>query len=483
MSDTIHAFTDDALGNDDATAMAERLRRGDVTARELTDAAIERAEKMDPILHGIEYRDYDRARQDANRAVNGFFAGVPTWIKDNADLAGAPTGHGSRAVRRVPAERHGVFVRQLLSTGLIGLGKSTLPEFGLNASTEFPEQPPTSNPWNPRYSCGASSGGSAAMVAAGVVPIAHANDGGGSIRIPAACCGLVGLKPTRSRLVDSEASRALPVNIVCDGVVTRSMRDTANFMAAAEQYRKARRMPAIGRVEGPGQRRLRIGLITDSITGHPTDADTRETVEQAGRILHSLGHHIEPMKAPVPPMFINMFAHYWRFLAFSMKKGGRFMTGPGFDPSQVDGLTEGLYRRYLTSFYHTPWVLPGLQMTRRAYARTLNRLGLDAVLSPTLAHKTPELGYLSPNVPFDELFERLIRYVSFTPLANASGAPALSLPMGLTDDNLPVGVHLSGHHGDERTLLELGFALEQAHGWPQIQEAAGASASAAAQTA
>lgn len=483
MSNAIHAFTNDALGTDDATALAERLRRGEVTARELTDAAIERAEKVDPVLHGIEYRDYDRAREEANRSVDGFFGGIPTWIKDNADLAGAPTGHGSRAVRRVPAKRHGVFVRQLLSTGLIGLGKSTLPEFGFNASTEFPEQAATCNPWNTRYSCGASSGGSAAMVAAGVVPIAHANDGGGSIRIPAACCGLVGLKPTRSRLVDSEASRSVPVNIISDGVVTRSMRDTANFLAAAEQYRPARKMPAIGRVEGPGNRRLRIGLVTDSITGHPTDAATRETVEKTGQVLHSLGHHIEPMKAPVPPVFIDMFAHYWRFLAFSMKKGGRFVAGPGFDPSQVDGLTEGLYRRFLKTFYQTPWVLPALQLTRRSYARTLNRLGLDAVLSPTLAHTTPELGYLSPNVPFDELFERLMQYVSFTPLANASGAPALSLPMGLTDNNLPVGVHLSGHHGDERTLLELGFALEQAHGWSRIENTTAATTDNAARTA
>lgn len=201
----------------------------------------------------------------------------------------------------------------MLSQGYICLGKSTLPEFGFNASTEPAQGDPTRNPWNLDYSCGASSGGAAALVAAGVVPIAHANDGGGSIRIPAACCGLVGLKPTRGRVVDNDAARDLPVNIISDGVVTRSVRDTAGFLAYAESWFKNRKLPAIGHVQGPPSgRQLRIGLVLDSINGHPpTDPETRLTVEQTARYLEKLGGHI------IEPWMCRSPAHFRMTLRFT----------------------------------------------------------------------------------------------------------------------------------------------------------------------
>src|SRR3954470_2375827 len=230
----VHAFGDDALGEHDAVALAELVRSGQVSGPELAAAAIERARAVDPALHAVarELLDPPRHSSDATAGLHG----VPTFVKDNTDLQGVPSNHGSEAFRARPARRDGVYTKQFLATGLSVIGKSRLPEFGFSATTEFQTEEPARNPWDTDFSVGASSGGSAALVAAGVVPIAHANDGGGSIRIPAACAGLVGLKPTRHRHIDGEQARHLPINMISEGVFTRSVRDTAAFFAAAEDH-------------------------------------------------------------------------------------------------------------------------------------------------------------------------------------------------------------------------------------------------------
>ncbi|MDF1821739.1 MAG: amidase [Alcanivoracaceae bacterium] len=463
----IHAFCDDALGDDDAVGLARRIAAGEVSIGEVAEAAIQRANQVDPVLRGIELATFEQALQAAKKPRSGVFAGVPTFVKDNTDLAGLPTNHGSAAVNAHPAKKHGRFARQYLSLGFSVLGKSTLPEFGFNATTEFEGRAPTCNPWNPAHSSGASSGGSAALVAAGVVPVAHANDGGGSIRIPAACCGLVGLKPTRGRLVDGEAARSLPINIIGEGIVSRSVRDQAHFFYGAEQYQPARSLPEVGLVEGPGTRRLRIGLVLDSITGEATCDETRAVVLEVARELEKLGHTVEEMPLPVSPRFADDFAIYWGMLAFLMGKFGKQVVSPDFDASRLDGLSRGLAALYRDNLWKTPAVLWRLRRTRDEYARQFPRY--DAVLSPVLAHTTPELGYISPAVPFDELFERLRKYVSFTPLNNTAGSPAISLPMGAAANDLPIGVQLAGAHGGERTLLELAYELEAARPFRRIQ--------------
>lgn len=462
---SVHVFTDDALGKDDATALARRIHNGEVSVSEVTRAAIARASKVEPVINSVVTDGYESAksqaeRLDANRpdANTAFFNGVPTFIKDNTDLTGLPTLHGSKAVPLNIASRTSPFASQLLAQGFLCLGKSTLPEFGFNATTEPAHLLPTRNPWNPAFSTGASSGGSAALVAAGVVPVAHANDGGGSIRIPAACCGLVGLKPSRGRLVDNDAASSLPINIVTDGIVSRSVRDTAHFMEQAERHFQRQGLPAIGTVSGPSDKRLKIGLVLDSITGHSTDDKTRQVVEATARTLEQQGHIIEPVAVPVNTSFPEDFALYWALLAFGMKINGKKITHPGFDKHQVDGLTNGLASMFKKQFYRLPAVLWRLKRSSQDYARAM--ADYDAVLTPVLGHTTPALGHLSPTVPFETLFDRLTRYVSFTPLANATGAPAISIPMGHTDDNLPVSVQLMGRYGGERTLLQLAFALE-----------------------
>ncbi|MGW4896060.1 amidase [Kitasatospora sp. NPDC004240] len=462
----IHAFGDDALGDHDAVALAASVRSGEVTPAELADAAVRRARLMEPELEAVAFASYERPRISP-AAAEGALYGVPTFLKDNVDLRGMPTGHGSAAFRARPARRDAGFAEQYLSTGVTVLGKSRLPEFGLNASTEFALGPPVRNPWLTSHSPGASSGGSAALVASGVVPIAHANDGGGSIRIPAACCGLVGLKPSRGRLVVNDQSRRLPIDIVVDGVLTRSVRDTAAFYAAAERHHRAPALPPIGLVEGPGRRPLRIGLVLDSPVA-ASDAATRRAVDATAARLEAMGHHVEPATLPFGEDFSRDFVQYWGLIAFLIAATGRLTIDPGFRAGLLDGLTTGLRRGFHRDFTRTPGVLRRLGRAREAYAGMFRRY--DAILSPVLAHVAPPLGHLSPNVPFDELIERLRRYVAVTPVNNVTGGPGISLPTGTADNGLPIGVHLSAAHGRERLLLELAFAVEADRPWRRIQD-------------
>lgn len=464
----LHAFADDALADHDATALAQLIRNKVISPREVLDAAIHRAQSVEPQLNAIELAVYRQALREASRPASGIFAGVPTFIKDNTDIKGLPTTHGSDAVNPRPAKQHGAFAKQFMAQGFVCLGKSRLPEFGLNASTEFMGHTPTRNPWHRDYSSGASSGGAAALVAAGVVPIAHANDGGGSIRIPAACCGLVGLMPTRGRMVDAESSRSLPVNIIGEGVVTRSVRDTAQFFAGAEHYYYNPKLPRLGLVEGPGKKRLRIGLAQHSITGDCPDEETRNTLYDTARLLASMGHHVQEITLKVGATFANDFSIYWGMLSYLVALFGKRVMSPEFDAASLDDLTKGLAGLYRKNMLKTPAVLYRLKKIQQDYARLFT--DVDVILSPVLVHTTPKLGYLAPGTSFDVLFDRLMKYVSFTPLNNVSGGPAISLPVGASTEGLPIAVHVSARHGDERTLLELAYEIEQARPWRRIQD-------------
>jgi len=475
----VHAFGDDALGDSDATEVAARIRRGEISTSEVAQAAVTRARKIDPQLEAIAFEGFEQGLEQARAPRRGVFSGVPTFIKDNVDVAGLPTGHGSAAVQRVRAPADSAFTTQFSDQGFVVLGKSRLPEFGLNASTEFKTGDPARNPWNPAYSCGASSGGAAVLVASGVVPIAHANDGGGSIRIPAACCGLIGLKPSRGRLIESEAASTLPVRIISEGVVTRSVRDTANFFAGMEQTWRNPKLPPVGLVEAPGKKRLRIGLVYDSITQQPTDAETRAAVQATAKLLESMGHRVEEMALPIAPTFPGDFTLYWGMLAWLLSSFGHRLIGPGFDATKLDNLTQGLAGHYRKHFVRTPLTLFRLRQVRFQYARMFR--DYDVLLSPVLSHTTPELGDLSPRQPFEPLMEKLLRYVAFTPLNNVAGSPGLTLPMGATRGGLPIGVHFSAATGAERTLLELAYEIEEAHPWRRIQDV-GVTATVAAGT-
>lgn len=442
----------------DAVGLAAAIAAGEISPREAVESAIARAEQVEPSLNALVVPDFERALDQADSPVTGVFAGVPTVIKDNTDVIGLPTRQGSETIPPTPAKADHPFTRWFRETGVVIIGKSSMPEYGFNATTEFAGKPPTRNPWNLEYSTGASSGGSAALVAAGVIPIAHANDGGGSIRIPAAACGLVGLKTTRGQVVDPIEAAKLPVNILTNGVVTRTVRDTAAFLAAAGG--------AV--VDGPASRRMRIGLLIDSNTGTPTDQETRAAVTDTARLFEKLGHEVVEVPVPVPDRIADDFSHYWGLLAFGMLRSGRRFFGPDFDPDKADAFTQGLAAQFRRQMWKTPRAIAGLRRTTKQYARAMDEPGIDAVLSPMLSHTTPRLGYLSPEVEFDELFRRLVAYNGFAPLHNASGAPAITVPATLTAEGLPIGIQLSARWGDEKTLLELAYELEAERPFPTL---------------
>jgi amidase len=464
----IHAFGDDALSDLDAVGLVDKLRAGDVSPHELVEAAIARLRAVNPALNGLAFDAFDRARAraDARRPYGGFFDGVPSFIKDNVAVEGMPTMQGTDAWDPHPMPADGAWARTFLSTGLIPLGKTQMSEFGFSASAEHPRIGPVRNPWNPDYTAGASSSGSAAFVAAGVVPIAHANDGGGSIRIPAACNGLVGLKPSRGRLpLDKETAR-MPLHLVANGVVSRSVRDTAAFFREAERVYRHPKLPAIGDITGPGRQRLRIAVCTKSIL-RDACPEIREQTLKSAALLEELGHTITEIDNPVPARFKDDFLMYWSFLAFSVVRGGRRMFGPSFDRSRLDNMTLGLDRIAARNLHRIPLAIRRLSASRRITQRLSETF--DAVLMPTLADVTPRIGHLDPTADYDQVMDRLLDWVLFTPLQNATGDPAISLPLGESASGLPVGVMISGVVGQEARLLELAYELEEARPFARIQ--------------
>ncbi|WP_300641397.1 amidase [Nocardioides sp.] len=461
----VHAFTDDALGTHDAVGLVEALHRGEVSAPEVVEAAVARTEAVDPALGAVAWRAYDRARAEARALRGGYFAGVPSFLKDNVDVEGLPTLQGTDAYVGRPASRDGDFARMYHATGLVTLGKTRLSEYGFNAAVEHPRLGPVRNPWDPDRTAGASSAGAAALVAAGAVPIAHANDGGGSIRIPAAVNGLVGLKPTRGRLAQDAMLRGQPVRIVSDGVVTRSVRDTAAFLRESEKVYRPLRLRPIGDITRPGRQRLRVAVSTSG-AGRTAGPDAIEATWRTARVLEDLAHHVEEVAAPVPDTFPDDFLLYWSVLAGALVAGGRRNHGRTFDKERLDPLTLGLARHARRNAHRVPGAIARLRRTTAISAQFHQRW--DVTLCPTLATATPPVGHLSPEPGFDQVMERLLEWVVFTPWHNASGDPAVSLPLATTPDGLPLGMMLGAGSGREALLLELAYELEQAVPFPTL---------------
>lgn len=456
MSERISAFADDALGSDDVVGLTQRMARGEVSAQELVDAATERARAVEGRLNAVVSWVDSPTAAGADTPL----AGVPTFIKDNEQLAGLPTREGSRATTDRPAAESSVWTSQFLALGATPIGKSTLPEFGLTSTTESLLTGATRNPWDPTRSVGGSSGGSAALVAAGVVPIAHANDGGGSIRIPAACCGLVGLKPSRGRIVDIPDIDRLPVNIIAQGVVTRSVRDTALYFAEAERLFRNPSLPPIGHVTHPGRRRMRIAVMTQGHPQLPTDPEVVAAVRGVGELCQDLGHEVEEIDFPYGEQVGIDFLRYWALLSYSIRRFGGRLFGEPFDPKLLEPFTLELARMFTTSAERIPGSIRRLRRFGAEYSAPFRTF--DVVLSPVLAHEPPPIGYLGPEVAPRTHLIRLLRYVSLTPLHNIAGAPAISLPLAMSRTGLPIGIHLAGDLGQERMLLELSLELEQA---------------------
>ncbi len=451
----ISTFGDDALGDLDTTALRKALADRAVSAKELREAALGRAEAAHLLNAVVTWLD-------APEDLDGPYAGIPTFIKDNENIAGYPTRYGSRATSDRAVHEDSRWVRQWRQLGFETLGKTTLPEFGLTASTECELTGATRNPWGLDHSVGGSSGGAAALVAAGVVPIAHANDGGGSIRIPAACAGLVGLAPSRGRLIAVEAMDQMPVKIVTQGVLTRTVRDTVEFYQQIARIHPVD-LPPIETPREPGP--LRIGMITSGINGLPVDAEVIAALEATARVCEDLGHIVEPITNPFGDQIAQDFLRYWSMLAFTLYRLGNQVYGD-FHSQRMEP-----FGRYLAKFFSGVAVgIPGsirrLRRFEQVYADSFGPF--HVLLSPTLATAPPRIGYLGPEVEPREHLLRLLRFASFTALQNVSGAPGISLPLAQSGDGLPIGMHFAAQIGQEQVLLDLAASLEQAVGWPTV---------------
>ena len=463
----LHTFTDDALGDLDAVGVAEAIADGELSATEAVAASIDRIEQVNGTLNAVALRMYDAARTLAEHPRRGYFSGVPTLIKDNVDLVGVPTQHGTDAYVATNARRTGDFAHMFLATGVVPVAKSQLTEYGFSGAAEHPRLGPVRSPWDTTRIAGASSAGSAALVAAGAVPFAHGNDGGGSIRIPASVNGLVGLKPSRDRVAQDAYFRLMPIRLVSDGVLTRTVRDTAAFLREAELIKPAPGLRPIGDIGGPSRRRLRIAVCT-AADGRSASPEVTDLTLKTARQLEELGHRVEEIAPPVPDGIGVDFITYWSMLAnLVIRSGG--LHGSTWDATRLDNLTIGLAHYSSRSVRRLPGAIRRLQQARVAGEEFHQTY--DVLLTPTVAAETPTIGHLDPTLDFEEVLERLMAWVAFTPWQNLTGQPAVSLPLQTTAAGLPQGMMFGAGNGREGLLLGLAYELEEAFGFARIQDA------------
>ncbi len=448
------------LTNLDAIATAQAIKNGDVTASEVVEAAIDRAEKANPLINAITTPYYDTARERAAQAGDGPWFGVPTFIKDLTHVIGQRTTYGSRGFANYIASTQSTLVSSIFASGMISLGKSATPEFGLTATTEPVQNGAARNPWNRNHSTGGSSGGAAALVSARVTPVAHASDGGGSIRIPASCCGVVGLKPTRGRMPTADRTEPRPLEVSEHGVESLTVRDTAAFLAMMEVETE---LGKVGLVEGPATARKKIAFHKNTSSGAAVDPEVAAVTDETARKLEALGHEVSEVRDPFDASVLQDFMIYWAAGAAQTISDWEKATGQKADYSTFEPFTYGLVEYYVARQSLVETAIGRLLSFERDYRAAF--ADVDLILSPVLAGPPPEIGYLSTTYAFPLVFERLSEYVAFTQYANISGAPAMSVPMGMSATNLPIGVQLAAAPGGERAILEVAYELEEAAPW------------------
>lgn len=445
----------DAIARLDGHGQAELVRRGEVAPSALAEAAILRIEAVDGALNSVAARAFGHARKAAAQADRAApMAGVPYLLKASLEYPGFPCEAGSRAKQGEVAARAFPLAQALDRAGMVPVGMSTMPEFGLNASGEALLYGPTCNPWDLSRSSGGSSSGAGAAVAAGLVPFATASDAGGSIRIPASNCGIVGFKPSRGWNVRARAFNLIDDILCSDGLYGRSMRDT---IWAARHLRPAEKGAAV-----PAGRKLRIALDLTGMDGSGPEAEVEAVVRRAAALCETLGHHVEEVSQPIDRAAMRAgFTTLWDYL------GGEIVDHYGERSAEVlEPWTLGLAERRSRV---TPELLTEAlaQVDRASAALAAFHQKFDLVLSPVTASVPPPLGHLAPTLPTDELFEALFGYVNYTPLHNMTGTPSISLPLFAGESGLPVGAMFSAAQGGDELLLGLGEELEVASPWAE----------------
>ncbi len=479
----------DEYRSHDATGLATLIADKEVTPEELLTLARDRAAAVNPRINAI-VREVPPALPTE---LSGPFAGVPFLIKDlSQDYAGLPTSAGSRALMSTPATEHAGVVRRWLDAGLVIFGKTNTPEFGAKGITEPEVWGPTRNPWNLRHSPGGSSGGSAAAVAAGIVPCAGASDGGGSIRIPAACCGLVGLKPGRGLVPTGPAVGESMHGAAVEGVVSRSVRDTAamlDVLAGGEPwgpYAPAVPPSSFASCVGADPGRLRIGVRVPTAINPQPHPDAFAAVEATVRTLTELGHQVEELpQAPFDDAALarDFLLTWFVYTAWELADTKR-RTGAGDDAFERDTLIlaalgratgsvdylDAVHRRHahtrrLTEFFETHDLL--LTPTLATPPPRIGQFDLPAALerASDVLIKTRTAGLLRFTKFVDDAVEQNLAWVPYTQLANLTGRPAISLPLHWTADGLPLGVQFVAPLAGEQTLIRLAAQLEEARPW------------------
>jgi amidase len=479
----------------DGLALADLVRKKEVTSSELCEEAIRRIEQVNPKVNAVIFSMYDIARKAVQSGLpEGPFAGVPFLLKDIIEeYAGVPLTMGSRAFRNYVPAQDSEMVARFRKSGVVILGKTNVPELGLLAVTEPELHGPTRNPWNTGHTPGGSSGGSAAAVASGMVPLAAGNDGGGSIRIPASCCGLFGLKPTRGRNPLGPMVGELWQGAVVSHVITRTVRDSAAMLdatqgpdAGAPYVTPPPERPYLQEIDrDPGS--LKIAFSTASPIGTPVHQECVKAVVETVKFLESLGHKVEEAQPDVNGKGVAMSYLTMCFgEVAAVFEDMKTVLGRRPTPSDVETLTWtiGLLGRTLSAGDFAKakreWGIAG-----RAMGRFHQKY--DLYLTPTLAFPPVRIGELQPK-PYerlamkvvnalglgiilkaaglvDQMAEASLTKTPFTQLANLTGQPAMSVPLHWTSDGLPVGVHFMAPFGDEATLFRLAAQLEKAVPW------------------
>ncbi|WP_460911577.1 amidase [Spirosoma areae] len=485
----------------DATALAELVRTGEVTPDELLETAIARAEAVNPQLNAIVTPLYDKGRAMAKQVPEGGpFRGVPFLLKDlEYEWAGTPMKSGSRGYQHYISETDSEVIKRLKRAGFVFFGKTNTPEFGLTPYTESTLYGPARNPWKPTHSPGGSSGGSAVAVAAGIVPAATATDGGGSIRIPASCCGLFGLKPSRGRVTLGPRFGELWNGAVIGHALTRSVRDSAGLLdviAGGPTYRPLAGDPyGIAPPERPFRNevdrepgKLRIAFSTQALmSAQPVDPECIKAVQETASLLERVGHTVEEVPLPYEKTIVTeaFFLNVLSETAGVLRELGDHLGRPvrrtdvelntwaqarlseGFSAGDVAyqkrrwntlnramGQLHETYDVFLTPTLPRPPIPIGTFQNKASEQRLLK-----------LVDSVGGLKYLKGSKLIDELAERSLAYISFTVITNMTGQPSMSVPLHWSSEGLPIGVMFAAKLGDEATLFRLAGQLEQERPW------------------
>jgi amidase len=459
----------------DATALAAAVRSGDLSARESVEQAIERIERLDGRFNVMVGQRFDEALAEVGRGLpDGPLTGVPTLVKSlGADVAGLPTTRGSRLFAEKVAAADSELVRRYRAAGMVVLGTTNTPELGLNASTESAVHGSARNPWRASHSTGGSSGGSAAAVSAGMVPVAHANDGGGSIRIPASMCGLFGLKPSRGRVSPAPYPATLAAITSHQHAITRTVRDSALLLDISagplpgDAYGIAAPRTTFADAVGRDPGRLRIGLVTSLRNGPETHPDCVAAAELVARVAESLGHEVVTIDATWDVARVQATSGILMGTALVAAVEERLAElGRDLRDDDVEPFTRVLFDHYRTGAAGD--VVRALQEAQNiSWEIGLLFDRVDVLLTPTLCRPTPELGYLDTRDPA-AMYERAIQYSGWTSTFNVTGMPAMSLPLAQDSTGLPLGVHVVADHAHEELLLSLAAQLERAAPWRRL---------------